>query len=58
MRKKILIEVNHDSPIIFDEFGVELDIDDLEKELGIKDMILEEFGTYFFPVWIDTDDYE
>jgi hypothetical protein len=59
MKKKIWIEVNHDGPIIRDENGYGLFIDEIEKELGIN-MQEHDFDEYDsgFPCWIDTDDFK
>ena len=55
MKKKIMINVNHDGPEIYDLNGDLLFIMDLEKELGVDDMLDDE---NCFPVWIDPDDFK
>ena len=55
MKKKVRIAVNHDGPVFLDT-----DIDELEKELGIDDMVIEEKGKwpeYYIYAWIDSNDY-
>ena len=53
MKKKIWIEVNHDGPLLVDDF-----IDDIEKELGIDMLIKIDDYRFAFPCWIDSDDFK
>jgi hypothetical protein len=54
MKKRYRIEVNHDAPLF-----VNSDIDEIEKELGIDDMVIDlDKWTSFIYVWIDSKDYD
>ena len=55
---KVWIECNHDGPVMYDRAGKDAEyimIDDIEKKLGIDDLLID-YGC--FPVWIDKKDYK
>lgn len=54
MKMKVWLECSHDGPVMVDETGYDLFINDIEKLLGIDDMVSDDRT---FPVWIDTDDF-